>query len=220
MTKAELIALARLTLDDTAGEDEDRRWSDAELEGYLWRAEWEACLRASLIVDTTTEQTCKITVTADEATYALDPAVIRVDRAKLASKPAPLIKKTSGWLDDNIYNWESVAGDPKYFIQDSTSGGIRIISTPQADDVLWMRVIRGPLDEDDESPEIPEHHHEKLLQWVYHLAYSKLDEDAHNPKLAEITGSMFAGYFGQRPSAGLIEERRRESRRRTKAHFF
>lgn len=90
MTLSDLIAAFRTEAADQA---EPPLWSDAEIAGYLADAESEACIRARLLFDESSPAVAVIGI--DTAAWvALDPSIIDVTRAHLASSPGRLL----GWF--------------------------------------------------------------------------------------------------------------------------
>lgn len=75
MNLEQLITAARGALQD---EKEPYLWSDELLVDYLNEGVQEACERAKLIEDATTEAVCRIPVVPGQASYALHPSVLEV----------------------------------------------------------------------------------------------------------------------------------------------
>jgi len=204
MKLGKLKELLRQELDDTT---QPYLWSDIELEAYLNDAEREACRRARLLVDSSTDAVCSIAVTATTATYALDSRVIAVRRAKLASMTTPLGRASVIDLDEARAGWEDETGEVEAYIVDLNSNSITLYRIPDVDDTLNLTVVREPLNEmndDEESPEIPTRYHMSLRFWAKYLAYSKPDSEAFNDKLALINEAAFTQEFG--PKRAAIDE--------------
>ena len=90
MTLSELRDLCRTKLKDT---NKPYLWSDDFLNERLNEAEREACIRARLITDVSSNIT-SIDLTTTEKRYALDPAILDVLDCELASNPGHII---DGW---------------------------------------------------------------------------------------------------------------------------
>lgn len=222
-----LLDQARLDLDDPkfSDSDADSRWKDAELVGYLNRAVDEACLRARLIEDTGKSPWGKISIVADKAEYEIDPRVLRIRRAKLASDTQPLSKVGYSDLDYKNSDWEVEKGDPLFYIQDFGGNKIRLAPIPSAADTLTLTVQRTQSDplsveELDCEPEIPVQFHYELLDYVYHLCYRRRDDDTYDPQQASDHLRAFDSKFGQRPTAEDITTIRREWPRTVRGKYF
>ncbi len=142
MTLQEIIDTFRELADDVAAPE---LWNDARLTVYANEAEREACRRARLIEDSDTAAVCQIAVVNGTSTYAVDPRVLFIRRAKLASQDHVLGKAHADDLDKFYCGWESnPASTPRAW----TPVGIqklRLVDSPDADDTLNLKVIRLPL---------------------------------------------------------------------------
>jgi len=223
MTLAELIAQARVDLDDTVA---PYLWADTELTGYLNRAIDEACQRARLISDSTTIGTCRIAVVAGTADYALDSRVQVVQRAILASEKTPLEKTGRGDMDALPWDWEIDVGTPEYYLQDMDTGKIKLYPVPESPDILKLTVWRTQLTplvwatHQAVVPEIPTVHHGDLLEYVKFLAWSKQDAEAVDPGRAAQSFQLFEAAFGEKPNAREMEARRVQYVKRVVARFM
>lgn len=75
MTFNELLTQASIDLDDV---NPPYRWADSTLVNYINEAEREACRRADLIIDKTTDTYCRIPLIAGNPRYTTDAKVLRV----------------------------------------------------------------------------------------------------------------------------------------------
>jgi hypothetical protein len=202
--------------------DEFNLWHNDELLRMLGRAVDEACLRSRLIVDSTTSAICSLAVTADDPLLTVDSRVHVVERLMLASQEWPLEKKSAAWLDKNILDWEDRTGRVEYYVWDGRMDQLRLVGIPEDDDTAELQVWRGPLAAVlyDTAPEIPAVHHYNLLHWVAHLAYLKENSNTYDKKKSDYHGTLFAGFFGDRPDAETLEQRRRHYKMRSPAGFF
>lgn len=202
MKRGKLRELSRELLGDTKL---PYLWSDIELNAHINEAEAEACRRARLLVDSSTAAICTITVTIDTAEFALDPRVVMVRRAKLASQTTPLVKKTMASLDEEAPGWQDdVASTPGYCYFDAGSTNIGIYPKADTADTMKLTVVRVPLAEmndDEDIPEIPERYHYSLLHWVLHRAYLKRDAETRDDKASLEALALFEAEFGKRRSA-------------------
>jgi hypothetical protein len=207
MTLSDLIAAFRTEAADQA---EPPLWSDAEIAGYLADAESEACIRARLLFDESSPAVAVIGI--DTAAWvALDPSIIDVTRAHLASSPGRLLAQCPPEvLDRQWWGWETQTGPPTgYYV---IGNRLRLIPQPtQASDTLYLSVYRTPLvpltaDDLDASPEIQDPHHLRLLDWALYRAYSKRDIDTADMTRANGYRLSFVEHFGPRPSASAIRK--------------
>lgn len=215
-----LIDQFRRGADDLAkslnGDRRDVLWSDDEVVTYLNAATDEACERALLVEDATTAECCTIPLVAGQAEYPLHPSVIRVKRA--AWGRCVLDPTSTEEMDEQAFGWEIQIGRPRWYIEGS--GSIRLARIPRAEDVaqtaaLQLTVYRKllvPITTDDdlevELPDIPSIYHLRLLDWVYHLAYSKRDADTFDAARALQFDQRFTASFGMRPDANVQRKRR------------
>lgn len=75
MTLDSLLTQASIDLDDI---NPPYRWADSTLVNYFNQAEREACRRANLIIDKTTDAYCRIPLVAGHGRYTTDVKVLRV----------------------------------------------------------------------------------------------------------------------------------------------
>lgn len=174
-------------------------WSDEWLNSVINEAEQEACIRARLIEDDSSEA-ARLDISTDEKRYALHTSVIDVIACELESRPgAPF----SAWTlneSDLVLN-----------------------ELPSSDDTLLMTVVRMPLNpmgRDKDDPEIRPHHHLNLVDWVEYRAYSVRDADRFDPDGAARGYARFEATFGERPSANVQRKHRRKTPRVVKMNPF
>lgn len=225
MTLEELVENARRRLEDLGGDmegldwktdDSSLLWSNDDLVRYANEAENEFCRRRP-ILDSETASVCELAVTAGTGVYAYSPLIVEIKRAKLDTRPEPLAKVTTNWLDHEYQTWEDWESDPWYLIDDETDGKLRIVAPPTVDDTLRMTVGRRPLqamtwvNRATDTPEIPEQHHNDLLHWMLHLAYLKDDAETYDPTKS----AGFAGLFTNEVGPPISAEDERKKRRRS-----
>lgn len=201
MTLKELLDYSRRQLDDTKT---PYLWSKADLVLWLNEAEREAARRARLLVDSRTAEVCELTVVADEPYLTLDPRVLFVRRARLASVSWYLKKFDVRDLDECRPGWESETGDVWGYVQNEDSRHLRLVGTPTASDTLKITVSRLPLVEmaaDTDEPEIRSPYHLNLHHWVLWRAYSVDDTDLRDDEKAARNLALFEAEFGRRSTA-------------------
>lgn len=197
MNKGELRWQLREDIKDTK---KPYFFSDEYLDRILNEAETEAARRAFLLVDSTSRVT-SIDLSAGDSGADLDPSIIYVRRARLASTKRPLIPCVSRAMDEMIPSWEEdSASVPLRFVPDWQTGYIRLWPPTKKADVISMTVVRKPLstmDGDDDEPEIREHYHLMLLDWAKHRCYASQDFDLFDPNKSETHKAEFVRNFGE-----------------------
>lgn len=198
MNLGALLDIVREELDDTV---EPYLWSNEFLADCATDAQNEACRRARLIVDSDTEDIAEIDLEANTATYALDPRVIRVERAIVDGESLPLRFMLRRHMDAQRPGWEDEeAATPEIIIPDWSSRKIRLFPAPDAVGTLRLTVIRlplAPLNDLDDEFEIPEHFQRNLRHWIKHRAFLKHDSETLDKKASADALTLFADEFGR-----------------------
>lgn len=204
MTLLDLVKYLRLNiLDDSGGTGVDwaaitedspsvdlLRWTNEELVAYINEAERRAARASLLIEDATTAAVCSITVTAGTALYTKHSKILKIKQAKLLSQSDPLIRG-SMLQYQGVPNWETATGTPYGYMEDYTTGFIRLDRLPAVDDTLKLIVYRLPLADmdwataDTDAPEISEAYHIPMLNYAASLAYRKEDANILDPARAD-----------------------------------
>lgn len=201
MELKELVSGCREDLDDVAP---PHLFSKPRLVRYANEAESEACRRARLITDSSTAEICTAAVAIDRNLITLDPRVIFVRAAKLASKTVSLDKIRRDEMDECNPGWLTRTGDVVGWIPDFQSGKLRLYRTPIAADSLELTVVRTPLAamlDDKDTPEIAPRFHEKLIHWMLYRCYLKHDVETFDEKAAARHLAFFEAEFGKASSA-------------------
>ena len=188
-------------IDENRGILDDRvppyLWSDKDLAGCVNRTINDLCIKAKIIIDSTTADICTISVVSGTKDYLYDPRIIEIKRARLYSQSYPLRKRSVYYLDNHKVGWESDSdGTPVMYLIDKTTGYITLHPTPSADDSLLLTVARLPLvrlsDEDMSAiPEIPAQYHNDIYDGILGYAYSKQDSETFDPIKAERYKAMW-----------------------------
>lgn len=203
MLLGELITSARNQADDA--DSIDALWADSEWTEYANDAENEACIRANLLIDSTSALT-SIAVSSGIATYGLDAKILIVKRVKLANGTEPLVKTSRRVLDATYPDWENDSGTVRSWLPDD-SNKITLYRKPNAATTLNLMVSRLPLnpmllaDKLTQSPEIDAQYHQGLVDWMLHRAYSKQDSQTLDTGKAKEHLKRFTARFGERPPA-------------------
>lgn len=195
-----MLETARTTLDDLA---EPYLWSNDELIGYANEGEGEACRRARLIVDSTTDEVTLVALEAGEATADLDDRILFIRRAKLAGRSQVLRRISVQDLDKQNPDWEDQTGEPSHYIPDMDDGKFRPWPTPEDDSTVRLTVVRLPLEDitEDTEPEIKARYHRALVSWMLYRAYSKQDAETKDETKAAVYLAEFEREFGKKSSA-------------------
>lgn len=202
-------------------------WSTPELLRNLNYAEVQACRRAHLIIDGTTDNDngtagsagtagqkplCELEIVAEQATYNLSPRILQIKRCQVKSMTYPLIgpvsyaeldERMSGWVGTNgTVGTAGSGGVPTFFINEP-GNTITFVRSSSVNDSAALVVSRLPLTPFtlQTSPEIDEKYHLDLVNWAAHLAYLKNDSDTLNLQLAGMYDGMFTQSFGMLPDA-------------------
>jgi len=142
MTLQDIIDVFRELADDVEAE---YLWSDAFAIRVANEAQIEACRRSRLLLDETTTAVCQIPVVAGTAIYAVDPRVLFIRRAKLASQDLKLAKINPRDLDLHYPGWESNQATTPQCWAPVENHKLRLVDKPDADDTLNLIVVRQPM---------------------------------------------------------------------------
>lgn len=201
MTLSELITQARLRACDTAA---PYLWSDAEWIAYANEAQREACRRARLIIDSSTVDICTIAIDGVSTTFALDPRVLFIRRAKPSWIAVPLKRISYKDLDNQAPGWEDETSQyPEWYVPDMDENKFRPYPTPSAAGTVKLTVIRLPLEDmtTSDEPEIKPQFHDSLVYWMLHKAYAKQDSEVLDNKASLDNLALFEQEFGKKSSA-------------------
>lgn len=217
-TPAQLISLFHQNpVDMTA----PYRWSDTQIYGWLSEGQREACIRARLIKDVSTESVCVVSVSAGTETYQASELIIRVDSAFLVGPDGrryqlDIIDRIEA---DRLFpEWRTTTDTPSAIIHEGTS--LTLNRLPVEDATLHLEVLRLPVSDIGAtvSPEIPAIHHEELVSWALYRALLIEDDDDEKPmgRWSKYL-ARFESYFGKKPTADLRRKQSSNRPHRTKA---
>lgn len=201
MTFAEIEQLARREIDDEVGTGCDRFVESWQMLAYANEAEAEACIRARLLVDSTTPEICSIPLGARTSIYRYDPRIILILRGKLAGAVNPLGKVSHTIMDERYPGWEEQIGAVEAFVTGIDKGIIRLFRTPEVDGLLNLTVVRTPLNQmvlGVDSPEIPFQLHPSLVLWIKHKVYNNQDAELFDKNRSNAHLALFEQKFGRR----------------------
>ncbi len=209
MTLKDLIDFTRRRLDDTKT---PQLWKNPDLILFLNDAEQEAARRARILVDSRTTEVCELAVVVGESYLELDPRILFVRRAKLATQDYYLPKLDVRDLDEQRPGWEAETGDVYGWIQNVDSTRIRLVAEPDTADTMNLTVVRLPLVDmaaDTDEPEIRKHLHLSLAYWALYRAFSDPNVDTYDETKAVANLALFEREFGK-PSTAIDEQWLRE----------
>ena len=204
MTLEDLIRRFRLRATDVA---EPHLFADQDVIDWLNDAEEQACVRGRLISEDELEAVCSIPLTPGTHTYALNPLVYEI--ISLWIKPAsgrkrPVTLRSREWLDHHLPEWRESTRPAEIAIQDDTT--VRIVGAVEAGDTLELecyRLPRRPMAHDTDKPEIHRAHHQHLIDWALHRAFSVPDAETFDPNRAALADQAFTRYFGHLPDSDM-----------------
>ena len=221
MTLEDLIRRFRVLAQDT---EQPFLWSDEAVIDWLNDAQAQACVRGRLIREDDNPAVCQIALTPGQHTYPLHASVYELINLRIkgsGTEPSrPMAIKSREWLDANVRDWRDMDRPSQWLIQDDTT--LRVVGAIQAGDVLHLECYRLPLKQlanDTDKPEIHAAHHEHLIQWALHKAFSVPDAEAIDPTRAATAEAAFTRYFGPSPDADLRRRTREDVPHVNKAYF-
>lgn len=176
-------------------------FDDETVDAWINEAQDEACRRALLIVDSTSDA-ASVSLSAGDIGADLDPSVIFIRRAKILGAGNPLVPKVARSMDEEMPAWEeSIASTPLVFVPDWQRDYFRVWPPTRDDITIKMTVVRtalAPMVGDKDAPEIKGTYHVHLLDWAKHKAFAVPDMDAYDPKKSAAHEAAFVRNFGDR----------------------
>jgi len=222
MTLLELIHRLRQRLDDFGGDtgtvpdgftyyweadDAGALWKNAELLNYLNSAANELAHRLP-IHDSSDNETTRIALRTGQARYDIDPRILAIDSAILASSSVPLVKlseakERSQWSDpqDTAFKEPSIVQQYRCDFDDHI---LTVYATPTTSDTLYLAVRRLPLEpmtwasRKQDIEEFPEYKQEALIEWACMQAYLKRDADTYDKEASGRHQGLFTDMVGPR----------------------
>lgn len=180
--------------------------TDEDLIDYANEAQEQACVRARLLVDSTSAITSLAFTAGGSPILALDSRVISLRRVTWSGRTLALLPRLTARMDDEYPGWEAhpTQEAPSIYVTDVATQAIRIYPTPTVSGTLRLSVYRYPLDpmvEPGDEPEICLYHHRGLVQWMLFLVFSRPDADSFNADKADRARKLFIQQFGEERSA-------------------
>lgn len=208
MTLSDLIRRFRVLANDKV---EPYFWADQDVADWLNDAEAQAAIRGRLLRDDSTSYVCRIDLYPTQHTYPLSPKLIEIINLRITN-PAYVDHRrrhfmqlvSREWLDAVCPLWRDLDEPSSWAIQNDTS--IRIVGKIEPLDMLEIECYRLPLfpmEMPIDAPEIHEAHHEHLIQWALHKAFSIPDTESFDPQRSDRALQAFTAYFGLLPDSDL-----------------
>lgn len=228
----DLICRAKQRSDDSgnqpfAPDDDWARWAS--------EAEREACMRASLIYDDTSDF-CNITITPGVTSYALDPRILRISDENVRWQNTISTRRWTvemAGIDRRFHHrhrhhWHEIWGCEENICGNRVERVAQVNKTlhvwPKPSPELAGTVIIGvyrlplyPMEDGGDEPEIPFEHQEGLVDWMMFRVWSTKDPEQNDPEAAKIAFDAFEARFGPRETADVM--RRRNERRSVSAPY-
>lgn len=203
MSLAELIRSFRALSGDKA---EPYFTSDEDVKAWLNEAQSQACVRGRLIREDELDAVCRIPLTKGKHTYPLHATAYELICMWIVpasgDRHRPVTLRSREWLDANSPEWRELDRPACIAIQDDTS--IRVVGTVETGDTLVLECYRLPLRpmaQPVDKPEIHVMHHEHLVQWALHKAFSVPDAELFDPARSANAETAFTAYFGPLPDS-------------------
>lgn len=212
MTLQDLIRRFRVLAKDTI---EPCLWSAENITDWLNDAQAQACIRGRLIREDSLNSVCQIALDFLVDSYTLHPSVYELINVRIipvsGDKPRFLRLVSREWLDAEYPDWRDSQEPAAFVIQDDTR--IRVVGVLETGDLLRLECYRLPLVSmvnDDDTPEIHKSHHEHLIQWALHKAFSIPDTESVDPTRSALAEAAFTRYFGILPDSDMRRSTRED----------
>ena len=202
MTLGELIALARIRLDDRVA---PYLWSELELTEFANTAQDEAAERARLVRSTVSNSIVEGTSLYSLPTTPLYDGVL--DMRFTDSLGRLTIVQHTSYADFNVITrYGDSQGTPYYFEYGASPAQIQLYPTPNIAGTLATDIVRLPTEDErmvgsGDEPIIPTEFHRDLVYWMLFEAYSLRDGDIRETASADRAEAKFTQKFGPKISA-------------------
>lgn len=220
MTLQDLIRRFRVLAKDVAA---PYRTEDADVIDWINEAQTQACVRGRLLVAEDDAALCQIALTPGQSAYVHHRALYEFIDLRIKSptgRARQVELKSREWLNAEVPDWRDLQRPACMAIQTDT--GLRLVGLVEAGEVLQLEAYRLPLvpmaapaDPDEPAvvwpePEIHEAHHEHLIQWALHKAFSVPDSEMFDPERSTQAERAFTAYFGPLPDSDLRRSTRED----------
>jgi hypothetical protein len=220
LTLEELIQRFRVLADDLTI---PHRADGEDVMGWFNDAQAQAAIRGRLLVAEGDANLCRVALQPGQSMYPLHRSIYEIIHLRLIpalGRSRPVSLKSREWLDAEMPDWRDCPRPASIAIQTDT--GLRVVGMVEPGDVLELEAYRLPLkklENDSDKPEIHGAHHEHLVQWALHKAFSVPDSELFDPNRATLAERAFTKYFGPLPDSGMRRETRHDVPHVNKAWF-
>lgn len=212
MTLEDLIRRFRALADDKA---QPYRTEDEDVTDWLNDAQAQACIRGRMLVADGDPALCQIALTPGQSSYLLHRALYEIITLRIAPTVGAsrmVTLKTREWLNAELPDWRDDPRQVCFAVQNDTS--LRLVGAIEPGEVLHLEAYRLPLKKlqnETDKPEIHESHHEHLIQWALHKAFSVPDSEIFDPNRSALAERAFTGYFGPLPDSDMRRDTRHDA---------
>ncbi len=193
MSTTELLALFRSEVFDL---ELPYLWSDALVYGYIDDAQKQFCRDTNGIADS---RSFKIDILADGTQwYAIDPKILKLRDAIVQSTGLDMPIISVEKMIENSMKFDGTVGTTRALISGLDEGMLRTWPIPNEAMTVELRTFRLPATvEAGDDLEIPEQHHQHLLHWVKHRAYSVQDSETFDKGASDRYHAAHKAYCAQ-----------------------
>ncbi|MFA9283768.1 DUF6682 family protein [Comamonas sp. SY3] len=192
------------------------RVEDEDVIDWLNDAQAQACVRGRLLVAEDDPALCQVTLTPGQSAYEHNRALYEFIDLRIKSPTGEVRKvalKSRECLDAELPGWRDHQRPACMAIQTDT--GLRLVGYVYSGEVLHLEAYRlplepmvGPADPNDPAavwpaPEIHDAHHEHLVQWALHKAFSIPDSELFDTERSALAERAFSRYFGLLPDSDI-----------------
>jgi hypothetical protein len=197
-TSSKISAMIRARLDDSS---EPYLISDTLLAEALDDAQREYAKRTLCLRDASNYS---ITVTADEPLYDVDPLIMSIRSARLATSLRNVVPTTLAQISERIgtpdyglftSNWQDATGTPEFAITDMETDKIRLVPIPTYTSETMNLIVYlypTPITALDVELTIPDRMRPDLVAGALHRLYRIEDAEIYDPKAADRWGRDWA----------------------------
>ncbi len=180
MTTTELLALFRSEVFDL---ELPYLWSDSLIYGYIDDAQKQFCRDTNGIADA---RSFKVNVVAGTEWYSYDTKILKLRDAinQATGLPMPIVSVEK--MHENDMRFDGTAGTLRALVSGLEENTLRTWPVPDAAMTIELRTFRLPEDvAAGDDLEISAQHHQHLLHWVKHRAYSVQDTETFDKGAAD-----------------------------------
>lgn len=164
----------------------------------LNEAQIEVCRRFPIKDDSSA--LAQLGVVAGQSRYTLDPRILAVERAYLATTDRVLVKTYEARIDEEDERL-LLDDETRYYRVDRADNQLTLIDVPTVDETLNLSISRLPLTplvwgDDDSVLEIGDLYIEDVMLYGQYLAYSTRDFDLFDAEAANVASSRFRSRVG------------------------